>query len=177
MFFQELETERLCLKNISMDDEAFIYAHFSHGDVTQYLLDAEPLTDMQGAREIIQNFTQPEPRSHHRWILVRKEDGKKIGTCGFHCWDRSAQSCDVGYDLSPEFEGKGYMSEALRAILAFARDVMDIRRVNACIYPENTKSVKIAERFGFVFCGLMKDEIFRGTKYPHKIFVLQYGTK
>ncbi|MCL2697035.1 MAG: GNAT family N-acetyltransferase [Oscillospiraceae bacterium] len=174
VFFKELETDRLFLKNISTDDKDFIFKMFSDEKVTQYLLDNEPLTDIKGADEIINLFTQSEPRNLHRWILVRKSDNEKIGTCGFHCWDKQAGYCDIGYDLSPEFWGKGYMSEAIQAILDFAKNEMKVSKINACVYPENNKSVILLEKHGFIFNGQMKDEIFRGKKYLHKIYVLSY---
>ena len=172
MIFKELETDRLYLKNISPIDKDFIFAQFSNDDINQYLFDAEPLTDIQGAVEIIDFYMQPEPREHHRWVLIRKEDNVKLGTCGFHCWDKSTGCCDVGYDLHPDFWGKGYMREAMNKILEFARNEMQINRINACIYVKNAASIKLAEKLGFLFTGQMKDEIFRGEKYPHKIFTL-----
>ena len=111
MLFKALETERLILKNISFDDRDFIYDQFSNASVNQYLYDAEPLVDIQGADEIIEFYLQPEPRAQHRWILMTKA-GTKIGTCGFHCWNSSKGVCDIGYDLNPNFEGEGYMTEA-----------------------------------------------------------------
>lgn len=173
MLFRKLETNRLLLRNISYDDRDFIYRQFSNDEVNRYLFDAEPLVDINGADEIIEYYVQPEPRFQHRWVLVKKDDGVKIGTCGFHCWNNSKASCDIGYDLFPDFWGKGYMSEAIQAMIDFARSDMDIRYINACIYPDNRMSIRLAERFGFVFAGEMKEETFRGQKYPHKILTLE----
>ena len=174
MFFQELTTDKLILKNISFDDRDMIFRQFSNDEVNKYLFDAEPLNDIKAADEIIEFYLQPEPRSQHRWILVKKTGGTKIGTCGFHCWDKSKSCCDVGYDLFPDFWGMGYMNEAMRAILAFARKDMQIKQIDACIYPENHKSITLAEKLGFKFKGKMRDEIFRGQTFPHKIFSLSF---
>jgi len=174
MLFKDVETDRLFLKNISSEDIDFIYMHFSNNEVTQYLFDAEPLTDIQGADEIIKFYLQPEPRNLHRWILVKKDDGVKIGTCGFHCWNHSIGCCDIGYDLFPDFWSKGYMYEAIQAVIAFAKNEMNIKKINACIYTENVKSIKLAEKCGFIFTGQMKDEIFRDNAYPHKILTLNF---
>jgi ribosomal-protein-alanine N-acetyltransferase len=149
-----------------------IYSQFSNDEVNRYLFDAEPLTNIRDADEIIEYYTRPEPRTQHRWILVRKTDGAKAGTCGFHGWDQAKGCCDIGYDLFPDFWDMGYMSEAMQAILMFARNEMEISQVNACIYPDNDMSIKLAEKFGFVFTGEMKEEIFRGQAYPHRIYVL-----
>jgi len=172
VFFKELETDGLFLRNISSEDREFIFAVFTNDKVNQYLFDTEPFTDIQGADEIIDFYLQAEPREWHRWVIVRKSDGVKLGTCGFHCWDRSKGCCDVGYDLYPDFWGRGYMSEAMQAIIAFARDDMKVNYINACIYNDNDNSIRLAEKHGFTYKGQIKDEIFRGERYPHKIFTL-----
>lgn len=133
MFYRDLETSRLYLKNISQDDREFIFKHFSDGFVTKYLFDAEPLTDISGADEIIECYLQPEPRGQHRWVLVRKTDNVKIGTCGFHCWFPEQGTVEVGYDLREAYCSQGYMTEALNEIFNFAFRTMGVKEINACI--------------------------------------------
>lgn len=171
MSFTDLETERLYLKNISAQDVDFIFRQFSDDAVNRYLFDAEPLSDLAGAQEILDFYLQPEPRPQHRWILVRKADGRKMGTCGFHCWDREKQTVEVGYDLKEEFWGQGYMREAMKAILSFAARHMNVREIRACIYVDNARSLRLAQSLGFVPSGL-RYEIFRGKKYPHHQYSL-----
>ncbi len=171
MFFVDLETPRLFLRNIGKQDRAFVFGHFSDPQVTRYLYDAEPLTDMAGADEIIDEYLQPEPRGQHRWILERKEDGAKIGTCGFHCWNPQEGSVEMGYDLAAPFWRMGYMTEALRAIIGFAKQEMRVKYIHANVYVENPASYKLAEKLGFVKTGAYS-EVFRGKEYPHDIFTL-----
>lgn len=169
MLFKDLKTERLILKNISIADRDFIFDQFSNESVNQYLFDAEPLLNIKEADEIIDFYLQPEPRAQHRWILMTK-DGTKIGTCGFHCWNQSEGTCDIGYDLNPDYEGNGYMSEAISSILRFAKIEMKLKRVKACIYVENEKSIKLVEKLGFNDQGEIVFEVFRKKRYEHKIF-------
>lgn len=103
MLFNDTETERLFLKNISIVDREFIFSQFSNDVVTRYLFDREPLTDIEGADEIITFYIQPEPRLQHRWVIVRKSDGMKMGTCGFHRWNQKEYAGEVGYDLKEQF--------------------------------------------------------------------------
>ena len=49
---------------------------------------------------------------------------------------------------------------------------LKISHINACIYIDNIKSMKLAEKLGFVFKGQMKGEEFQGEKYPHKVLTL-----
>jgi len=170
VFFTPLETQRLLLKNISAEDREFIFAQFSNGEVNQYLYDEEPLQSIEGADDIINSFTGEEPRTRHRWVLVRKQDGAKMGTCGFHCWKPSAGTAEVGYDLYPDFWGHGYMVEAMQAALRFAEDQMRILRIDAEIYPDNLRSVALAERLGFEFFGETRTLVFRGNPYLHRVY-------
>lgn len=85
--FIDLETERLILKCIGYDDVEFFYKQFSTNEVNQYLFDSDPIDSVGEAQKWIGFYLEGEPRNHHRWIITRKENGEKIGTCGFHCWN------------------------------------------------------------------------------------------
>lgn len=108
----------------------------------------------------------------HRWILTLKNNNAKIGTCGFHCWDQNRNCIDIGYDLQEEYWGQGLMSEAINAILDFAQNEMKVRQVHAHIYIDNSKSIRLVERFGFTFRGESEVCQFRGQQYLHHIYSL-----
>ena len=172
MLFTNIETERLLLKNISPNDREFIFNQFSNDYIIRYLFDAEPVTDINGADDIISFYIEPEPRREHRWILNLKQDARKIGICGFHGWNPNEGIVEIGYDLLEQYTGQGYMNEALKAIIEFAKMRMNIRVINACIHTENTKSINLAIRNGFVLTSATKHEVFRGDKYLHNIYSL-----
>lgn len=171
MFFCDLQTERLFLKNIDKGDRDFIFSQFSDDVVNRYLFDAEPLTDILGADEIIEFYLQPEPRPQHRWIVIRKSDNIKMGTCGFHCWNQTDCKVDVGYDLKEEFWGNGYMQEAMKEIIQFTKDKMAIKEISACIYIDNLKSINLVKKLGFVLSGTCY-ELFRTKEYLHNRYSL-----
>ncbi len=172
MFFQDIETERLMLKSISTDDRDFIFKQFSDDDINRYLYDAEPMTSVEEADEIIEFYMQPEPRGQHRWVIIDKASGEKIGTCGFHCWNREEGSVEMGYDLQKAYWGKGYMTEALKAVLAEYIDKMGVSAVYAHIYTENERSIKLAQKLGFAFSGKTTVYNFRGEDYLHNVYTL-----
>ncbi|MCL1930724.1 MAG: GNAT family N-acetyltransferase, partial [Treponema sp.] len=107
----------------------------------------------------------------HRWVIIRKADNVKMGTCGFHCWDKSSENAEIGYDLLKEFWGNGYMQEAIDEILKFAEKTMKVKQIEANIFVGNIKSIKLLENFGFVLT-TSKSYLFRGMEYPHKIYSL-----
>lgn len=171
-FFCDLETPRLLLKNISSSDRDFILKQFSDDAINKYLFDAEPMKDISEADELISFYTQTEPRIQHRWILTEKSSGKKIGTCGFHCWNKQEQTVELGYDLQSDFWGKGFMSEAMEIILQFAKDKMKVKKIYAHIFVDNKKSINLVQKFDFKFTGENKIYNFRGSDYLHHVYIL-----
>ena len=112
MFFHDLKTERLLLRNISHIDDGFILQEFSNGRINRYLFDAEPLQTIE-TQKLIDFYLKDEPRHQHRWVLILKETGTRIGTCGFHCWNRRVGPCEVGYDQKPAYCKQGYMQYSI----------------------------------------------------------------
>ena len=170
MQFVNLETERMYLKNIAPEDGEFMLEHFSHMEIDSFLLDAVPFQNIEEALALIGSYEQGRAQLAHRWILIRKSDGEKMGTCGYHCWDEEEKKIDIGYDLQEEFRGYGYMQEALEEILCFAKEKLPVNRVEAHIYKENQKSVSLALRLGFVFEGQTELCQFLGMDYLHYIY-------
>lgn len=170
--FRDLETERLRLKCIDYDDTAFFFRQFSNDEVNRYLYDAEPCASEDEAEKWISLFLEDEPRNQHRWVLVLKENGEKIGTCGFHRWNRETGEAEMGYDLQPLYWRKGYMTEALNEIVDFAFTEMNVKSIYAHISVDNTASQKTAEKLGFVKTGEQYFEEFHGEKYLHDIYAL-----
>ena len=168
--FKEIETERLWLKNICYEDIEFIFEQFSNDDINRYLYDAEPMKELSEAQELIDFYTVSELKSQHRWILVRKLDGAKLGTCGFHCWNPQQHSIETGYDLRKEYWGNGYMTEAMDAIINFAETVLWVELMDAHIAIQNEKSISLVKKLGFEFYGRTENYNFHGKDYLHYVF-------
>ncbi len=168
-----LETERLLLRKMTLEDTDFVFQHFSDPAVTQYLMDEPPVTDHAQAQEIIRFYMEPEGKTCNRWGLIRKSDNQPIGTCGYHKWDRRYFRAEIGYDLSPGFWGQGYMTEALRAILSNGFERMGLNRIEALVYIENDRSIQLLKSLGFKQEGILRDYFhLNGKFHDHYIFAL-----
>ena len=171
--FSDLETERLWLRQIDMAHKEDIFRQFSSAEVSRYLLDEEPFTSVQEAEGLISWYTEPLPRDHHRWVLLRKADGAFVGTCGFHRWDTDNNIAEIGYDLFPSCWGQGYMNEALNAAIEHGFTAMGLNRIQAFVYPQNQRSARLLQRLGFQKEGVFRDKhLFRGVYYDHLVFSL-----
>ena len=170
--FVNIETQRLLLKCIDQSDREFIFEEFQNDFINKYLYDAEPMTDISQADDLIEFYNMDEPRNQNRWVLINKLENKKMGTCGFHLWDREKNQVEIGFELMQEYNGKGYMAEAVEALIEFARVKMQVNKIIGIVYIDNSKCKSLLEKFGFKIVG--KEECsFRGSMYLHDIYELE----
>jgi len=170
--FTNIETNRLVLKCIEHSDRDFIFEEFQNDFINRYLYDEEPMTDVSQADELIDFYTMVEPRKQNRRVLIDKTTNTKLGTCGYHLWNPDNKEVEIGFELMEQYNGKGYMLEAIEAIIEFARHKMKVERINAIAYIENKNCIKLLERLRFIKVGEEKTE-FRGQIYLHNIYALK----
>jgi ribosomal-protein-alanine N-acetyltransferase len=167
--FTDIETRRLVLKRIDHSDREFIFEEFQNEFINRHLYDEEPMTELSQADELIDFYTMPEPRRQNRWVLIDKATKTKLGTCGFHLWNPGNKEVEIGFELMEQYNGKGYMREAVEALIEFAGSEMKVEKVNAVVYIHNKKCIQLLERLGFTKAGEEETE-FRGQLYPHHIY-------
>lgn len=111
-----------------------------------------------------------------RWGIWHSQTDQLIGTCCFDQIHSSFRRVNLGYNLSSEFWGQGYASEACRAIveLAFTTGLhTPVNRIQAITVPENIKSEKVLERLGFEREGLLREFGFwKGRPWDMNMFCL-----
>jgi len=129
--FTNIETNRLVLKCIDHDDREFIFEEFQNDFINRYLYDAEPMADISQADELIDFYTMVEPRRQNRWILIDKTTNTKLGTCGYHLWNPDNKDVEIGFELMEQYNGRGYMLEAIEAIIEFGRHKMNLERISS----------------------------------------------
>ncbi len=169
--FADFETNRLVLKCIDHSDRELIFVEFQNDFISRYLYDEEPMTDISQADELIDFYTMVEPRNQNRWVLIDKSIKTKLGTCGYHRWDPDNKEVEIGFELMEQYKGKGYMHEALEAIIEFARHKMKVERIIAVVYIKNEKCMELLERLGFIKAS-EEETAFRDHIYPHIRYAL-----
>ena len=126
--FTNIETNRLVLKCIDQFDRDFILEEFQNDFINRYLFDAEPMTEISQADELIDFYTIVEPRRQNRWVLIDKTTNTKLGTCGYHLWNPDKKEVEIGFELMEPYNGKGFMLEAVKAIIEFAEHKMGVEK-------------------------------------------------
>lgn len=114
-----LETERLILRKITMDDAEAMFSYASIDEVSQYVT-WETHRTLDDSKSFISHvLKQYNEGMVAPWGIELKENGKFIGTIDFVWWKPRQKTAEIGYVLSPEYWGRGITTEALREVIKF----------------------------------------------------------
>ena len=145
---KEIETVRLYLKATDIKDAPFILELLNTPKWIRFIGDRN-VNDLASATEYIKNRMLPQMDEYGfgNYTLVRKEDGAKIGTCGLYKRE-GLDGVDIGFAMLPNFEGKGYSTEAAIKLKQLAKSEFHLEKLNGITLPENTASRKLLEKLG-----------------------------
>ena len=147
--FPVLKTERLTLRQLLNSDDNEILALRSDENVNKYL-DRKPAKSIDDARTFIQAVNQNIKRNDSLyWAITWNSTGKLVGTiCLFDFSDNHAKA-EIGYELLPEFQGKGVMQEAISKVLDYGLQHIGLKSIEAFTHLENQSSTRLLEKFNF----------------------------
>lgn len=147
-----METTRLIIRPFTPADAADLHAYLSREEVVRYE-PYPPFTREQAAEETIRRANDP---NFHAVVL--RESGRVIGNLYFAPGD--FDTWELGYVFHDGYWGKGYATEACRALLNTAFAEGKVRRVVAMCNPENAASWRLLERLGMRREGHLRKNIW-----------------
>jgi len=153
----DLVTERLRLRHPRPTDADAVFAIFGDIKAMRYW-SHEPMESLREAHDYIAAIDKGfADRSLFQWAITEPDAGALIGTVTLTAWDRTNRHAEVGFMLHPDEWGKGYASEAVRAVLAFGFERMNLHRVEAELDPRNLASARLLRGLGFSYEGLLPE--------------------
>ncbi|MFB6453924.1 GNAT family N-acetyltransferase [Chitinophaga sp. Hz27] len=147
--FPVLSTDRLILRELLPTDDATIYQLRADPEVNKYL-DRDPCTNLEAAQRFITAINNNVANAATLyWAITANDAPDLIGTIGLWNFDADEDSVEIGYELLPSWQGKGFIQEAMSAVLSFAFKKMHARKIAANVVPANLKSIQALEKQGF----------------------------
>ncbi len=148
--FQNLESDRLLLRQITPDDVNEMYAMRSNKEVMKYIPRpvAEKLEDAMDLINMIQS--RLEINDGCNWAITLKGNPKLIGFIGHYRIKWEHFRSEIGYMLLQEYHGKGIATEAIKLMIDFGFNQMGMHSLEGVIDPKNIASARVLEKNGFV---------------------------
>ncbi len=151
-----LRSPRLLLRPLATGDAGAMFGIFSDPEAMRYWSCAPWTEPAQADAMLAQAHTQMREGSALR-LGIETADGRLIGMCNLHAFFKSNRRCEMGYILGSRDWGRGYMHEALRALIDYAMGTLELNRIEADIDPRNGASAKLLERLAFRKEGYMPE--------------------
>jgi RimJ/RimL family protein N-acetyltransferase len=152
----QIETDRLLIRALTENDLDGMFALDSDPEVHTYLGN-KPITEKAQALDYIKDVNkQYAERNIGRWAVIEKESGKFIGWCGLrlytdYTFNNLTNFHDIGYRLRPKFWGKGYATEASKACLDYAWNVLKLEKVYGITEKGNESSHNVLLKIGLEY--------------------------
>jgi aminoglycoside 6'-N-acetyltransferase len=147
--FQPIDTERLVLRRSVPDDAEAIAVYRSDPMVRRYQGWGD--TDAATVRAQIEEMAGRAPGEPDGWVqftVEERDGGRLVGDVGLSPAEDEPGVIKIGYTIDPAFQGRGYATEAVRALVAYAFDTLGADVVRAYASAENVPSHRVAERAG-----------------------------
>ena len=145
--FTIITTDRLLLSKLELNHREDFFKYRSLPQICEY--QSFKAKSLSVVDDFI-NAIASNPNIPNTWFqlaIVNKIDNKLIGDVGIHFLGDNAQ-VEVGYTLAPGFQGQGYATEALKAVISYLFFDLEKHRITASVDPNNIESIRLLERLG-----------------------------
>lgn len=157
------ETERLYMRPAQVKDADFVLELLNSPKWLSYIGDRKVYTEEDAVQYIkLKMLPQFEEKKFGNYVVIRKEDDKRIGCCGLY--DReNIEGIDIGFAFLPSYEGNGYGYESAAKVMQYGKEVHGIISVSGITVKENIGSQRLLEKLGLTY---IKTVIFPNDPTP-----------
>ncbi len=160
-----LETDRLLLKKLSLNDAEDIYEYAHEDEVTKYVI-WNRHKSVGDSVEFI-NYAAEEFRNGTSivWGLEVKNERKVIGTIDLRNFNNEHKCGEIGYCISKKYWNQGFTTEALKAVINFGFERLYLNRLEAHCELENIASWRVMEKAGMIYEGILREKVLIKSKF------------
>ncbi|HEX2270898.1 MAG TPA: GNAT family N-acetyltransferase, partial [Pyrinomonadaceae bacterium] len=146
-----LETERLSLRQFSVEDAPFILTLLNEPSFLRYIGDRK-VRNVDDAQQYLLHgpIASYQQNGFGLYLVELRESGTSIGMCGL-IKRAELQDVDIGFAFLPDFWKQGFAFEAATAVMKHGEGTLKLKRIVAITSLDNDASIKLLQRMGFVF--------------------------
>ena len=169
--FPVLKSQRLCLREVRMEDAAQIFDMRANGRINTFIA-RENMAQIQDATNLIEKCQGAfQEKKGIAWAGVLRDNASIIGTCGFNSIDIPNLHAEIGGEMATAYWGKGIAQEAVQMILNFGIEVMGLHTIEAKVAPKNRGAIAVLEGLGFEKEAHFKDRmLFQGEFWDMAVY-------
>jgi len=160
--FPVLKTHRVTLRALNLEDAETLLALRSSEEINKFVI-TKRMQNLEEAKDFIQTCNalyKKEKRIF--WVLINQVE--ILGTIVLHRISLARKYAEIGYKLKTEKQQKGFMSEAMTAVLNFGIEQLNLKIIEAYTHKNNLRSIALLKKHHFVFQVHRKDPSFEHNR-------------
>ena len=162
--FPELSTERLVLRQLTLNDRKAIFKLRSNKEINKLIVRETPKNLNEAAAFIQVCLDEFEKEHRIFWAITLKSNAQIIGTIVFHNIIPENNYAEIGYELNPDYQKEGFMNEALAGVLDYGKVTLNLKLIEAFTHKNNNASISLLEKYQFSLLEDKKDEAIEDNR-------------
>ncbi len=164
MYFKKLVGEHIYLSPVSTEDVEKYTKWMNDFETTDYIGQSTKIYTLEKERRFLENCVEKEEGV--TLGIVKIEDDKLIGNCGLKSINTVGRNATLGIFIGENEErSKGYGAEAIRLLLDYGFNYLNLHEINLHVYSFNKRAIKCYEKIGFKEYGRRRESVYINGKY------------
>ena len=166
-YYKKIIGKKCYLSPINLDDAGKYAEWLNDLEVSQYLTLRSLNINMDSEKAALEKLSQV-----HNYAIINNQNDELIGNCGFVEIDNLNNTGEVGIFIgNKEYWGKGYGTEALKLLISYGINYLNIRNIMIRVYSYNTRAIKSYKKVGFKEIGVRRKALVFNNQEHDIIFM------
>lgn len=170
---QTIETERLTLRRFTTEDADDMLKYWISDEKVQALYCEPAYKTKAEVIELLEKYIagyENKKENYYRWAIILKTTGECIGQVACFLVDDKNHFVEIEYCVGTLFHNRGYMTEAVKAVISFGFEQVNLHKIQVSHKAGNIGSKRVIEKCGFVYEGTLRDYFYDGNGYTDRLF-------
>jgi RimJ/RimL family protein N-acetyltransferase len=167
MYFKKLVGTKCYLSPIDINDAEKYTEWLNDQEVVKYLPLNHFALSINNEKDFLQNLVKD-----HNYAIIDLSTNTLLGNIGINNYDSIYQSAEIGIFIgNKEYWNKGYGTEAMKLLIAYGFDKLNLHSITLCTHEKNKWAIKCYEKIGFKKVGEYRERILVNQKYENLVIM------
>ncbi len=168
---REIETDRLLLRKFKYEDNNSMRKNWISNPNIQKIYSEPVYTTNKETKELLNRYIENyENKNYYRWNISIKGNNDSVGQIAYFLIDDKNHFGEIEYCIGEKFQNKGYITEAVKAIIGFGLKEIGLNKVQVCHKSNNPASRRVIEKSGFKYEGTLREYFYMDGEYIDRLY-------
>ncbi|MGF6906365.1 GNAT family N-acetyltransferase [Fusobacterium sp. PH5-44] len=168
---REVNSRHLSMRQFTYDDSQSMKENWISDPEVQKMYFEPVYTTKEEINGLLKKYVNSyETDNYYRWAITLRGSKECIGQIAYFLVDEKNHWGEIEYCIGQRFQNKGYITEALEAIINYGFDQIKFHKIQVCHMSNNPKSARVIEKIGFIYDGKLRDYFFMNGQYISRLY-------